>query len=154
MNIKAEIISWSYFSFWYLQNGSRISGPSGCCEVANLIVYLSPFVSSLAHLCWLWWRHVDCIYNLHGHMLPSHFKILFVECKFYGKHFATELWMCSGRSVSYIMMAPSLSSPCALTSLYEVPSFSIWPHTPLYGIITHDINCWYTCIYLSDGTFD
>lgn len=122
--MRAEIIFWSYFSFWYSQNRSRISGPSGCCEVANLLVYLSPFASSSAHPHWHCWGHVDCIYNLHGHMLPPHFLILFMEWKFYGKHFATGLWTHLERSTSHIMTALSLSSPHALASLFEVPSLA------------------------------
>lgn len=136
-NIKAEIISWSYFFFWYSQNGSGISGTSGYLEVANLMVYLSSFASSLAHPHWHCGRHVDYIYNLHGHMLRFHFLILFVEWSFYGKHFATELWMYLGRSMLYITTAlpyhHHMHSPLIWSAF-----FSIWPYISIFGMINHE----------------
>lgn len=152
--MKAEIIFWSYFSFWYSQNRSRISGPSGCCEVANLLVYLSPFASSSAHPHWHCWEHVDCIYNLHGHMLPPHFLILFVEWKFYGKHFCYRVVNVLRKiHVAHHDSSFPIIATCTRLLIWSA-FFSICPYTSLFAIITHEDNCCYTCIYLYGGTFD
>lgn len=154
MNMKAEIIFWLYFflllvtkwlcDFWpiWVLWGSQVTSIP-----FPIPIFISPSTLALLKTCglrlqFMWPYATIPFFNSICRMkvLRKTFccRVVYVLRKIHVVH----------HDGSFPIIAT-----CTRLFIWSA-SFSIWSYTSLFGIIAHESNCWYTCIYLHDGTFD